>query len=78
MTRATWYVLEDGSVADPKEVAPYKDGRLRHTSGRYVAMRGDVPSSRGVDEDVERKNAAKVAPDEAPRRGYKTREAKAN
>lgn len=78
MTQSTWYVLEDGSVADPNEVALDKDGRLRHASGRYVAMRGDVPSSRGVDADAERKKASKVAPDEAPKRGYKTREAKAD
>lgn len=78
MTQETWYVLEDGLAADPNEVAPDKDGRLRHASGRYVVMRGDVPSSRGVDADAERKKASKVAPEEAPKRGYKTREAKAD
>ena len=75
--RETWYVLEDGSVADQADV--YHDGTgLRHKDGVAVAMRGDVPSSRSVDPDEER---AKARPaEEAPKakRGYKTREARAD
>ena len=84
--RQTWYVLEDGSVADPAEVAPDKNGVLRHRRGA-VAMRGDVPSTRGVDPEEERAKAKAVelaeavAPQrtardmaaEEPKRGYKTR-----
>lgn len=71
----TWYVLEDGSSADPKDVAPDAAGVLRHKSGMAVAMRSPgVPSSRGVDPDVER---AKDVKPEKPKGGYKTRETKA-
>lgn len=53
--RETWYVLEDGALADPNEVAPNDAGRLEHVSGRLVAMRGEVPCSSGVDDaDAER------------------------
>lgn len=55
--RATWYVLEDGSVADPSSVEPDGSGVLRDRSGTAVAMRGDVPRSRGVDVDEEMKKA---------------------
>ena len=50
----TWYVLEDGAYADPNEVAPDAMNVLRHKSGVAVAMRGQVPSTRGVDADAER------------------------
>jgi hypothetical protein len=50
----TWYVLEDGTSADPNDVAPGDDGALRHTDGRAVAMRGNVPHTRGVDPVAER------------------------
>ena len=45
----TWYVLEDGSVADPREVAPDDRGRLVHKSGVAVAVGPHGPRSRGVD-----------------------------
>lgn len=45
----TWYVLETGEAVDPKDVAPDASGHLVHKSGVKVAMRGAVPSSRGVD-----------------------------
>lgn len=45
----TWYVLEDGTTVDPNEVAPDKDGVLRHKDGVAVAMRSGVPHTRGVD-----------------------------
>lgn len=47
--RATWYVLEDGNVADPNDCAPDAAGVLRHQDGVAVARRGDAYSSRGVD-----------------------------
>lgn len=69
MTRDTWYVLEDGSVADPSEVAPDKSGVLRHKAGSAVAMRGQVPSTRGVDPEQERaKSKAKAGEKPAPKR----------
>lgn len=44
----TWYVLEDGSKADPDDVAPDDAGALRHKNGLAVAMRGSVPRTSGV------------------------------
>jgi hypothetical protein len=58
----TWYVLEDGTAADPVEVTPDKTGRLRHKSGAAVAMRGDVPSTRSVDPEDQRAKAKKSLP----------------
>jgi len=68
--RETWYVLEDGTYADPNDVAPDDMSVLRHKSGVAVAMRGQVPSTRSVDPDEERARLAKV------RGGYKTRESR--
>ena len=82
--RETWYVLEDGSVVDPNEVAPDDKGVLRHSNGGAVAMRGQTPSSRGVDAAVERakanpksKSKARDMKPEESVSGYTTREAKA-
>ncbi len=74
--RETWYVLENGDVADPADVQ--HDGTRYHHRGVAVAMRGfDTPSSRSVNPDEER---AKNKPEDAPKakRGYKTREARAD
>jgi len=96
----TWYVCEDGSVANPREVSEGKDGKLKHKDGRAVAFRDDgvTPHSRSVDadnpeagpkkgkkpskEDKKEKEAetpetADMQP-ENPKRGYKTRESKAD
>lgn len=90
--RETWYVLEDGTMGDPAEMAPDKSGRLRHKNGVAVAMRGEVPHTSGVDVEAERaKVRAKVLSEakaiedakpkdvkpEEPKRAYKTRESKA-
>lgn len=50
--RETWYVLEDGSNADPREVATDEKGVLRHSSGVAVAY-GDHgnPLTRSVEVD---------------------------
>lgn len=85
--RETWYVLEDGRTVDPREVTRDATGALRHSSGVAVAMRGDVPHSRGVDDpEAERSRPAKSqgggrtkaikAEDDKP--GYKTRETRAD
>ena len=66
----TWYVLEDGSAADPSEVSPDAKGVLRHKGGMAVEMRGDVPRSRGVIPDEERAKAK--APPKAPQQQPKT------
>jgi hypothetical protein len=63
--RETWYVLEDGSVVDPNECAPDEAGRLVHKSSAAVAMRGHVPSTRGVDPEEERAKAATTDADKA-------------
>lgn len=69
----TWYVLEDGDVVHPKDVAPDASGKLFHKSGIAVAMKGDVPHSRGVDVSI-----ARQAMTEKPKRTYKNREMKAD
>jgi hypothetical protein len=110
MTPETWFVMEDGSCGDPRDVAQGADGILRHKDGRAVAYRpdGETPRSRGVDVDAGRAKAMPVEAmpveampveampveampveatslqvveqdmrPEAPKRRYKTREAKA-
>lgn len=82
--RETWYVLEDGNVADPNECTVNEKGYLVHESGIAVAMRGEVPSSRGVDiedgvpvginREVKPEKPAKT-PKGAKAGTYKTREA---
>jgi hypothetical protein len=51
--RATWYVMEDGSVADPSLCKPDASGVLRHRDGRAVKMRTDlvdpVPCTKRID-----------------------------
>ncbi len=44
----TWYILADGTQADPNDCSPDKDGVLRHKNGVAVAL-GDngVPLSIG-------------------------------
>jgi hypothetical protein len=88
--RETWYVLEDGRVVDPSEVAHDEVGVMRHSSGAAVAMRGQTPSSRSVDADAERRKSQKPAdpkgkgsagktmkPSDQQGEGYVTRESKA-
>lgn len=61
--RETWYVLEDGSFADPAECALDDAGVMRHKSGAAVATRGDVLSSRGMDpHEIEAARAASASP----------------
>jgi hypothetical protein len=76
--RETWYVLEGGEPADPKDVAPDEKGVLRHSSGVYVAYGPHGPLSTGVDVEAERPKAPtrEINADE-PKRGYKTRDMKA-
>lgn len=45
----TWYVMTDGSVGDPAEISPDKDGVLTHKDGRKVAYAPHGPRSRSVD-----------------------------
>lgn len=70
----TWYVLEDGEVAHPSQIKPDAKDNLKHKDGRMVAMRGEVPSTRGVhpeEHQVKSKNR-EMKPDK-PERGYRTR-----
>lgn len=77
----TWYILEDGSCGDPREIAPDDKGILRHRDGRAVAYAPHGPRSRSVDPEAERagKKPAKkaVSPNDrelkAGKGGYKTR-----
>lgn len=66
----TWYELEDGSLADPNDVAPDDAGVLRHASGVAVRMRDDladpVPATRSVDPEAERERAKAKKRDAKP------------
>lgn len=82
--RETWYVLDDGTSADPAECKADPSGKLIHKSGIAVAMRGDAHSSRSVDPERERaktqpkpKPAAKDMKPDDQKTGYRTRESKA-
>jgi len=55
MSTETWYVLEDGTVADPHEVTQNKDGSLQHPRGKVAMRNPTTPSSRSVNADEERK-----------------------
>jgi hypothetical protein len=66
--RETWYVLENGLNADPREVVSDDKGVLRHQNGVAVAI-GDHgnPRSRSVDVEEERKSKKpKTVEREAP------------
>ncbi len=72
----TWYVLEDGSCGDPREIVTGSNGRLQHKDGRAVVYRsdGETPRSRGVDAEAERaKYSDREVTADKPKRGYKTR-----
>lgn len=84
MKTETWYLLEDGNVADPRKCVPDKSGHLT-CEGVRVKMRGDVYHSRSVDLDnlpvktkakLPEPEAKEVKPEE-PKPVYKTRESKA-
>lgn len=81
-TRETWYVLEDGSVADPAECACDDKGVLRHKDGGAVAMRGDAHSSRSVvpgeRSATKPEQSKRDMKPEDKKQGYKTRETKAD
>lgn len=87
MAWETWYVLDDGTYADPADVATSKSGFLMHKSGVPVKVGPHGPVSRGVDPDEERAKAKKpynpatrstkdMKP-EAAKAPYTTRESKA-
>lgn len=54
--RETWYVLEDGTFADPNDVGHDEFGALRHKDGVAVAMKRDCAHSRSMSEE-DRENA---------------------
>lgn len=65
--RETWYVLENGNVADPNDCTSDEKGVLTHKSGVKVAMRfADCPMSRGVDADAERAKADSAKAESSP------------
>lgn len=82
----TWYVMEDGSSGDPREISEGPDGRLVHSDGRAVAYAPHGPRSRSVEVDDDPGpdgaagdagdgEAAKEMKPSRRRRGYKTRAA---
>ena len=82
--RETWYILEDGSAADPALIRTGDDGILAHEDGRKVAYGPHGPRSRSV--DLEMENAMAVPTPRStreliaqkPTRVYKTRSGKAD
>lgn len=74
----TWYVMEDGSVGDPRMVKCDQDGKLVHKDGRKVAYAPHGPRSRMVDTETAHAPAQNREMKPAkPRRTYKTRGAAA-
>jgi hypothetical protein len=72
--RELWYVLEDGTLGDPRDVAPDDVGNLKHKkSGKRIAMDGDVPATR----EVNLQERAKDMRAQEAARPYRTREIKA-
>lgn len=75
----TWYVLEDGSFADPADVIAGDDGILMHKGGVAVAYGPHGPRSRAMSaEEIEAYRTREMKPEpamepEKPRRNYKTR-----
>lgn len=77
MTMETWYIMADGSIADPREVSPDEGGILHHVDGRAVAYAGHGPRARMISaEEIEAYRTREMKP-EASKRAYKTRAAKA-
>ena len=75
--RETWYVLEDGSFADPAEVAPDGAGMLRHKNGVGVAYSPHGPKSRSMGPEERAAAGAKAAAKrEAPKRSDREMKAK--
>lgn len=55
----TWYVLVDGTHADPADVSTGEDGIMRHSNGVPVALRDSgVPLTSGVATRSNKKAAA--------------------
>lgn len=76
MATETWYVLADGTYADPNQCHPGKDGVLRHENGVPVAVgEHGNPMTISIDADAERKSKGKTRQIEAekPEPGYQTR-----
>ena len=72
----TWYVMENGSCGDPREVKPNKDGVLHHKDGRAVAYAPHGPRTRSVDPEEEGSKVNKKTREltsEEPKKKYKTR-----
>lgn len=63
----TWYVMEDGSVGDPRDISYNADGKLAHKDGRMVAYASHGPRTRGIDPDEERSKRGKSKSDSTPK-----------
>ena len=71
--RETWYVLQDGTFADPAEVSPDEGGILRHQDGREVAYTPHGPRSRSMSAEEMAAYRKRSLQPEKPARGYRTR-----
>lgn len=74
----TWYVMEDGAVGDPLEIAPDGAGILRHKDGRAVAYKPHGPRSRMVSAEEIAAYRTREMTAEKPKRAYRTRQVKAD
>lgn len=62
----TWYLLEDGSVADPADVKPDEHGVLRCGEVAAVMRSPGVPMTRSVNADAERAKKKPPPPPKTP------------
>lgn len=81
--REVWYVMEDGTAGDPRQISPDAKGILKHSDGRKVAYAPHGPRTRGVDIDPGDQaagvpsQAKQMKPAKPKGGGYKTRQSKA-
>jgi hypothetical protein len=71
----TWYVMADGTYANPADIVTDDAGRLVHRDGRGVAYGPHGPRSRGMSAEEVASYRTVIAAPEKPVRGYKTRKA---
>lgn len=81
MATETWYVMEDGTAADPRDIVSDDKGILKHKDGRAVAYSEHGPRSRSVDTDEDQAKAkpkpkSREMRSEEPKLPYRTRESK--
>lgn len=72
-----WFILTDGSVADPSDVSIDNTGILRHESGIAVAYKPSGPRAREASGDEIKAYRSRDMAVESPKRTYNRRDMKA-